>query len=310
MRDGDSTAAALAALAWQIEAGADEAIDIAPADRFAVSAAVAAGNSSPAEASPFAAPNNAGITEHGAEDSAPASPRTRLADAGNSPALLRNAAEGAPPTNRSRANAAMADTPAHALARAARSLEELREALMAFDGCPLKDTATNLVFADGNPESRVMIVGEAPGADEDRDGRPFVGVSGQLLDRMLAQIGLDRSSVYITNIIFWRPPGNRQPTTGEVAACLPFVERHIELANPEILLLAGGASAKTLLARNEGIMRLRGRWFLYESIGMSRPIPALPTFHPAFLLRQPAQKREAWRDLLTLSEKLGELAHH
>jgi DNA polymerase len=221
-----------------------------------------------------------------------------LADAGGSPILVR-------PTT---ATAPHADTPAHALARAARSLDELREALMAFDGCPLKDTATNLVFADGNPSSRVMIVGEAPGADEDRDGRPFVGVSGQLLDRMLAQIGLDRTSVYITNIIFWRPPGNRQPTTAEVAACLPFVERHIELANPSILLLAGGASAKTLLARNEGIMRLRGRWFLYESTGMSRPIPALPTFHPAFLLRQPAQKREAWRDLLALSEKLGELA--
>lgn len=202
----------------------------------------------------------------------------------------------------------MVDTPAHSLARAARSLDELREALMAFDGCPLKDTATNLVFADGNPESRVMIVGEAPGADEDRAGKPFVGVSGQLLDRMLAQIGLDRTSVYITNIIFWRPPGNRQPTTAEVAACLPFVERHIELANPDVLLLTGGASAKTLLARNEGITRLRGRWFLYESTGMSRPIPALPTFHPAFLLRDPAQKRGAWRDLLALSEKLSELA--
>jgi DNA polymerase len=287
MRDGDSTAATLAALAWQIEAGADEAIDIVPADRFAVAA------EAPARVEPaVAAPDRAALHD----DEPPQIARPRLADAGPGPIPLRTA----PP--------ALVDTPAHSLARAARSLDELREALMAFDGCPLKDTATNLVFADGNPASRVMIVGEAPGADEDRDGRPFVGVSGQLLDRMLAQIGLDRTSVYITNIIFWRPPGNRQPTTAEVAACLPFVERHIELANPEILLLAGGASAKTLLARNEGIMRLRGRWFLYESTGMSRPIPALPTFHPAFLLRQPAQKREAWRDLLALSEKLGELA--
>ena len=293
MRDGDSTAAALAALAWQIEAGADEAIDIAPADRFALAATDRASPEPAPPAAPILSPNG-GIA---AMDDAAAA-RVRLADTGGSPHLVR-------PTP---ASVLHADTPAHTLARAARSLDELREALMAFDGCPLKDTATNLVFADGNPSSRVMIVGEAPGADEDRDGRPFVGVSGQLLDRMLAQIGLDRTSVYITNIIFWRPPGNRQPTTAEVAACLPFVERHIELANPEILLLAGGASAKTLLARNEGIMRLRGRWFLYESTGMSRPIPALPTFHPAFLLRQPAQKREAWRDLLALSEKLGELA--
>ncbi|MEX0808361.1 MAG: uracil-DNA glycosylase family protein [Dongiaceae bacterium] len=295
MRDGDSTAAVLAALAWQIEAGADEAIDIVPADRFAVAA------EAPVPVGPVVAtPSNGAIpsrpprddTER--DDAPPQAARPRLADAGLVP--MRTASP------------ALADSPAHSLARAARSLDELREALMAFDGCPLKDTATNLVFADGNPESRVMIVGEAPGADEDRAGKPFVGVSGQLLDRMLAQIGLDRTSVYITNIIFWRPPGNRQPTTGEVAACLPFVERHIELANPDVLLLTGGASAKTLLARNEGIMRLRGRWFLYESTGMSRPISALPTFHPAFLLRQPAQKREAWRDLLALSEKLGELA--
>ncbi|MEX2297265.1 MAG: uracil-DNA glycosylase family protein [Dongiaceae bacterium] len=295
MRDGDSTAAVLAALAWQIEAGADEAIDIVPADRFAVAA------EAPVRVEPtLAAPNRAAATsDHAAlrDDEPPQTARPRLADAAPGPVLLR----AAPP--------ALVDTPAHSLARAARSLDELREALMAFDGCPLKDTATNLVFADGNPESRVMIVGEAPGADEDRAGKPFVGISGQLLDRMLAPIGLDRTSVYITNIIFWRPPGNRQPTTAEVAACLPFVERHIELANPDVLMLTGGASAKTLLARNEGIMRLRGRWFLYESTGMSRPIPALPTFHPAFLLRQPAQKREAWRDLLALSEKLGELAH-
>ncbi|MEX2200876.1 MAG: uracil-DNA glycosylase [Dongiaceae bacterium] len=292
MRDGDSTAAALAALAWQIEAGADEAIDIVPADRFAEAA------EAPARVEPAAVPQNRAAPNRAAplDDEPQQVNRPRLADASAGPIPLRT-----PPP-------ALVDAPAHTLARAARSLEELREALMAFDGCPLKDTATNLVFADGNPASRVMIVGEAPGADEDRAGKPFVGISGQLLDRMLAPIGLDRTSVYITNIIFWRPPGNRQPTTAEVAACLPFVERHIELANPDVLLLTGGASAKTLLARHEGITRLRGRWFLYESTDMSRPIPALPTFHPAYLLRDPAQKREVWRDLLALSEKLGELA--
>jgi DNA polymerase len=193
------------------------------------------------------------------------------------------------------------------LARAANSLAELKAALEAFEGCRLKDTATNLVFADGNPAARVMIVGEAPGADEDRIGRPFVGVSGQLLDRMLAQVGLDRGSVYITNILFWRPPGNRTPTAAEIAACLPFVERHIELVDPAILVLAGAASAKTLLARNEGITKLRGRWLLYESAGMTRPIPAMAIYHPAFLLRQPAQKRDAWRDLLSIRDKLDSI---
>jgi uracil-DNA glycosylase family 4 len=280
----DSQRAALAALAWQLEAGADEAIETGPIDRFAPPPATAV---------------------------APAS-RPRLADAlPQTPmaAPVRPRLGKVVPTAPIPGIEAIGGTPGHVLAQAARNLDELRDALLAFDGCPLKDTATNLVFADGNPEAHVMIVGEAPGADEDRDGRPFVGVSGQLLDRMLAQIGLDRTSVYITNIIFWRPPGNRQPTTSEVAACLPFVERHIELVNPDVLLLAGGASAKTLLARTEGIMRMRGRWHLYESTGMSRPVPALPTFHPAFLLRQPAQKRESWHDLLALREKLDQMAH-
>ena len=286
----DSQRAALAALAWQVEAGADEAIGTEPVDRFAAPVVSVATVAAPA------APT----------------PRPKLADAQPQTPM---AAPIRPRFGKVMATApvpgieAIGGTPGHVLAQAARNLDELRDALLAFDGCPLKDTATNLVFADGNRDARVMIVGEAPGADEDRVGRPFVGVSGQLLDRMLAQVGLDRSSVYITNIIFWRPPGNRQPTTSEVAACLPFVERHIELVNPDVLLLAGGASAKTLLARNEGIMRMRGRWHLYESTGMSRPIPALPTYHPAFLLRQPAQKRESWHDLLALREKLDQIAH-
>jgi uracil-DNA glycosylase len=197
---------------------------------------------------------------------------------------------------------------ARALAAAARSVAELAAALAAFDGCPLKRTATNLVFADGNPEARVMLIGEAPGADEDRLGKPFVGVSGQLLDRMLAGIGLDRRSAYITNIIFWRPPGNRPPTAAEVAACLPFVERHIELVAPEVLVLLGAPSAQTLLARTDGISRLRGRWFPYQSAGLAHPVPAMPTYHPAYLLRQPSQKRAAWRDWLAVLARLKNIA--
>jgi len=188
---------------------------------------------------------------------------------------------------------------ARQMATAARSLEELRAALAAFDGCDLKKTATNLVFADGNPESRLMLIGEAPGRDEDRQGLPFVGVSGQLLDLMLAAIGLNRTKVYITNILFWRPPGNRTPTPAEIAACLPFVERHMALVQPSYLLLLGGLSAKTLLARREGITRLRGLWANIAVPGLDAPLPALATLHPAYLLRQPAQKRLAWRDFLS-----------
>jgi DNA polymerase len=147
-----------------------------------------------------------------------------------------------------------------------------------------------------------MIIGEAPGAEEDRQGRPFVGAAGQLLDRMLAPIGLDRQSVYITNLLFWRPPGNRNPTAAEVAACLPFLERQVELINPSHLLLLGASSVRTLLARQEGILKLRGRWAHYQQAGLSRPIPAMPTLHPAYLLRQPAQKRLAWRDFLAFAQ--------
>jgi DNA polymerase len=200
---------------------------------------------------------------------------------------------------------------AHALAAAAGTLDELRAALASFEGCGLKRTATNLVFADGNPEARVMFIGEAPGADEDRQGLPFVGVSGQLLDRMLGAIGLSRkTNAYISNVLFWRPPGNRSPTPAEIAACLPFVERHIELVDPAVLVLVGGIAAKTMLARQEGIMKLRGRWFTYETPRMSRPIPVIATYHPAYLLRSPGQKREAWRDLLELQEKIKDLAAH
>jgi uracil-DNA glycosylase len=188
-------------------------------------------------------------------------------------------------------------------AASAKTLEELRDLLAAFDGCGLKQTASRLVFADGAPGSRVMLVGEAPGAEEDREGVPFVGRSGQLLDRMLKAVGLQRSDAYIANIIPWRPPGNRTPTPQETATCLPFIQRQIELARPDILVCLGGPSAQTLLQQREGIMRMRGNWFEYKA--GERTIPALATLHPAYLLRQPGQKRLAYRDLLAMKGRLG-----
>ncbi len=201
-----------------------------------------------------------------------------------------------------------AEQSARGLALKAHTLAELEAAIAGFDGCALKATATRLVFADGNPKARLMLVGEAPGADEDRQGKPFVGVSGQLLDRMLAWIGLDRSKVYISNILPWRPPGNRSPTSAEIAICLPFIERHIELVDPSVLVLLGGTSAKALLATGEGIMKLRGRWLEYASPGLPRPVAAMATFHPAYLLRSPGYKREAWRDFLVIKNKLKNTA--
>jgi len=171
----------------------------------------------------------------------------------------------------------------------------------------LKSTATNTVFIDGNPGAPVMIIGEAPGADEDRIGRPFVGRAGQLLDRMLAAIGLDRGNVLITNVVYWRPPGNRTPTAAEIASCLPFVFRLIALVRPKVLVLSGGTAAGALLPQGQGITRLRGRWFDLAVPGLDQPVPTLPMFHPSFLLRTPERKREAWRDLLSLRTRLDEL---
>ncbi len=196
---------------------------------------------------------------------------------------------------------------ARGMASDADSLQALRTALTEFDGCPLKQTASSLVFGDGSANARLMFIGEAPGAEEDRQGVPFVGPAGRLLDLMLGAIGIERSSVYITNILPWRPPGNRSPTDAETAACLPFIERHIELVSPEMVVLVGGTAAKTLLAAREGIMRLRGRWFTYESVQMVRPIPARAILHPAYLLRSPAQKRETWIDLLAIKRRLEEI---
>lgn len=185
----------------------------------------------------------------------------------------------------------------------AATLDELRQQMAEFEGCNLKSTAKNLVFADGNPAADVMLVGEAPGRDEDLEGLPFVGRSGQLLDRMLAAIGLDRQSVYIANVIPWRPPGNRTPTPQETEICRPFIERQVELVAPRILVTLGGPSAKTLLGSTEGVLRLRGTWKTHlTTAGVT--IPAMPTLHPAYLLRNPAHKKLAWRDFLEVKAKL------
>lgn len=197
---------------------------------------------------------------------------------------------------------------ARALAAGAKTLEELKTALESFKGMSLARTATQMVFADGNPAARVMLVGEAPGADEDRIGRPFVGVSGMLLDKMFAAIGLGREeTLYISNVINWRPPGNRAPSDAEIALSLPFIRRHIELVNPAVLVFIGGVSAKALLETAQGITRLRGKWTDYASAGLEKPVPSLCMFHPAYLLRSPLQKGLAWQDLLSLKAKLKAL---
>ncbi|MBC8051051.1 MAG: uracil-DNA glycosylase [Chitinophagales bacterium] len=191
---------------------------------------------------------------------------------------------------------------ARELARSAASISELRELLMRFDGCPLKKTAKHLCFSRGADTARVMFIGEAPGREEDLEGAPFVGPAGRLLDRMLAAIGLDESSAHITNVVYWRPPGNRTPTPQETQACQPFLERQIDLVNPEILVMLGGAAAKQILDAHDGIMKLRGKWLTYE--GGERPRRAIATLHPAYLLRTPIAKRLAWRDLLMIQSAL------
>ena len=187
-------------------------------------------------------------------------------------------------------------------ARTAPTLDALRGMLEAFDGCALKGTATRLVFADGNPQARIMFVGEAPGRDEDIEGLPFVGRSGKLLDLMLKAIGLDRTTVYIANVIPWRPPGNRTPTPQETQICLPFIQRQIELLNPDILVTLGNPSTQTLLQTRDGIMKSRGRWVDYDT--GTRKIRAIATFHPAYLLRSPSYKRLTWMDLRSVAKAL------
>ena len=191
-------------------------------------------------------------------------------------------------------------------AAACNSLQELKAALEAFEGCALKKTATHTVFADGTPSHRILFIGEAPGAEEDRQGKPFVGRAGQLLDKMLAAIGLSRQeNVYITNVLNWRPPGNRDPSPEEAAICLPFLRRHIELVAPEIIVLLGATAARHVTGRTDGIMRLRGQWLEYFAAG--KMVPVMPTLHPAYLLRQPAHKKLAWRDLQAIEDKVKSL---
>lgn len=198
---------------------------------------------------------------------------------------------------------------ARKIAAGCQSLEALVEAIDNFEGCPLKRTAKNTVFSDGSPKARVMLIGEAPDTDEDQQGKPFVGASGALLDRMFEAIGFRRDAenpeqaLYLSNILFWRPPGNRPASTSEIAVCLPFVERHIELVKPDILVFIGGISAKTLLQTGQGITKLRGKWQDYKTEGLDTPIPAMSIFHPSFLLSSPAQKKHAWQDLLAIKAK-------
>lgn len=185
------------------------------------------------------------------------------------------------------------------------TLTDLKNALQAFDKCSLKKTAMNLVFGDGNPKARVMLVGEAPGADEDRQGKPFVGMSGQLLTKIFSSIGLEREKdLYITNLIPWRPPGNRQPTPSEITLCLPFVKKHIELISPDILILVGGISCKSLLERSDSLTKLRGAWHDYKAGG--KVIKAMPIYHPAYLLRSPSKKKDAWEDMRHIQRFLKE----
>ncbi|MGB3338787.1 MAG: uracil-DNA glycosylase [Devosia sp.] len=194
---------------------------------------------------------------------------------------------------------------ARGLAASAQSLDELQAILGSYDGCGLKLRATQLVFADGNPEAEIMLIGEAPGAEEDRQGKPFVGKSGQLLDRMLGAIGLDRTKVYIANTVPWRPPGNRTPTPEEMALCLPFLHRQVELIAPKLVLTLGGPAMQTVFSTTNGIIKMRGKW---SSVTIGNHVTdAIPTLHPAYLLRNPAAKQQAWRDMLSLKLKMVEL---
>jgi DNA polymerase len=259
-------------LAFYLEAGVDCALGDEPVDRLAEPDSIPAAAAAPREIAP---PRP--IREMPAAIAAPVRADVALAPE----AAISSAREAA---------------------RTAPSLEALRALLENFEGCALKHTATRLVFSDGNPEARVMFVGEAPGREEDIEGLPFVGRSGKLLDRMIAAIGLDRSKAYIANVIPWRPPGNRTPTPQETQICLPFIQRQIELVNPDVLVTLGNPSTQTLLSTRDGIMKTRGRWFDYDT--GTRTIRAIATFHPAYLLRSPSYKRMTWQDLRAIATAL------
>ena len=262
-------------LAFYLEAGVDCALTEEPVNRLADPEAMPAASVAPA-----------------ASEAAPRPVRMAVAMA---PARAEAGAAPAPEA---------AIQSAREAARTAPTLEALRQLLENFDGCALKSTATRLVFSDGNPKARIMFVGEAPGREEDLEGLPFVGRSGKLLDRMIAAIGLDRTSAYIANVIPWRPPGNRTPTPQETQICLPFIQRQIELVDPDVLVTLGNPSTQTLLGTREGIMKTRGRWFDYDT--GTRIIRAIATFHPAYLLRSPSYKRMSWQDLRAIAKALAQ----
>jgi uracil-DNA glycosylase family 4 len=273
----------LALLQWYLEAGVDEAIADTPWNRKAPAAQVASVEQVVPAARAAFVPNNIATRPEPAQRHAPPPP----------PPMHAPAAPSLPGLDALEKELAAIDT-----------LEALRARLDTYDGCALKTTAMNTVFGAGPADADLMIIGEAPGEEEDRRGMPFVGPSGQLLNKMLAAIGVERDQVYVTNTLYWRPPGNRTPTPQEIMACAPFRERQISIIAPKVLLLVGGAAAKTVLKRTEGIMRLRGKWAEVQPAENAAPIPAMATLHPTYLLRSPAQKREAWHDLLAVSERL------
>ena len=284
----------IANLDFHVEAGLDLFLDEVPHDRFGEADAP-----EPVQAAPVRAP----VAPSGRTPVVPPardeSFRTELPERGAPPPP--------PPQTRTFGQSAAAKPgeaagDARARARDVATLAELEALLAGFDGCPLKFTAKNLVFADGNPDAKLMFIGEAPGADEDRVGKPFMGRSGKLLDRMMAAVGLDRTSAYVTNIVPWRPPGNRNPTPQEVAICKPFIERQIELAAPDLIVCLGSPSTQAITGTKDGILKARGRFYPYR-VG-DREIRVLATLHPAYLLRQPLQKRLAWRDFRTLRAAL------
>lgn len=269
-------------LAWLVEAGAGEAIGEEAVDRFA-----ARKPDPPKDGGPK---NPKDFSESGS---------SRMAGTGPSPIFAAQI----PALPQAQGREADSIGTAMELAKGANSLEELKAALEGFDGCGLKRAATRTVFADGNPESRIMFIGEAPGRDEDRIGLPFVGRAGKLLDKMLAAIGLNRTKAYITNVLNWRPPDNRDPSPEEAAMCLPFLRRHIELVDPQVMILLGAVAVRHVLGRSDGIMKIRGRWLEYRVLGGM--VPVMPTLHPAYLLRQPAHKKLAWRDLQAIERTIA-----
>jgi uracil-DNA glycosylase len=305
----DDPAALRALLAFYVEAGVDTVLDEAPVNRLAA-------RSSPP---PFAGKELGEGTPLDARrlpGSLPGPPPEAGdgARAAGRPRSQGTPSRGAPTARPAPLPPEQAVMAAREMAASANSLDELRGLLERFEGCGLRLTASRLVFADGNPQARLMIVGEAPGREEDIEGRPFVGRSGQLLDRMLAAIGLDRTQVYIANLVPWRPPGNRTPTPQESQVCLPFLKRQIELADPDILLCLGGPASAALLGMTDGIRKFRGRWRVYhigeshtsESRTGKREIRAIASFHPSYLLRSPLEKRFAWRDFLAVRTALAQ----